>query len=127
MTKDFQLSEFACKCGCGQALISAELVNGLQELRDLLAGPIVITSGYRCPAHNARVGGAKQSQHTRGAAADIRVPGTRVRDLYRRVQEIPAFRGVGVSDEGGFIHVDIRHTPARWCYKHGRQCRWFDL
>lgn len=34
---------------------------------------IVITSGFRCPALNAAVGGTKISQHLRGQAADIHV------------------------------------------------------
>ncbi len=32
--------------------------------------PIDITSGYRCPELNARVGGVDTSQHTLGLAAD---------------------------------------------------------
>lgn len=38
-------------------------------------GVIRITSGYRCAALNAKVGGAKNSQHLRGEAADIHVAG----------------------------------------------------
>lgn len=38
-------------------------------------GVIRITSGYRCPVLNARVGGAAGSQHLRGEAADINVSG----------------------------------------------------
>lgn len=44
----------------------------LQPLRDLYGKPMKINSGYRCPALNARVGGAATSQHTKGEAADIR-------------------------------------------------------
>jgi hypothetical protein len=33
--------------------------------------PLDISSGYRCPELNARVGGAKTSQHTLGQAADF--------------------------------------------------------
>lgn len=34
-------------------------------------GPVVITSGFRCPALNAAIGGADNSSHTRGEAADF--------------------------------------------------------
>ena len=44
----------------------------LQPIRDAWKAPIVITSGYRCPKLNAAVGGAKNSQHAVGEAADIR-------------------------------------------------------
>lgn len=44
----------------------------LEPLRAAVGHPIVITSGYRCPALNAAVGGVAGSQHMLGEAADIR-------------------------------------------------------
>ena len=46
-------------------------VNVLQPLRDALGTPLHINSGYRCPALNKSIGGAKTSQHMVGQAADI--------------------------------------------------------
>ncbi len=46
----------------------------LEPLRQHVGQPVVIASGYRCPALNAAVGGAPGSQHLRGEAADIRIP-----------------------------------------------------
>lgn len=43
----------------------------LDPLREMYGKPITINSGYRCPKLNAAVGGAKNSQHMRGEAADI--------------------------------------------------------
>src|SRR6185312_6386314 len=52
------------------------LVTVLEKLRAALGGaPITIVSGYRSPSHNTAVGGAKQSQHMEGRAADIQVSG----------------------------------------------------
>lgn len=49
----------------------ADLVwNVLQPLRDKF-GPVTVTSGYRSPAVNRRVGGKSNSQHLEGKAADI--------------------------------------------------------
>lgn len=48
--------------------------NILQPLRDALGVPVVVTSGYRCAAVNAAVGGVGNSQHVYGEAADIVVP-----------------------------------------------------
>jgi len=45
--------------------------NLLQPLRDKIQRPLVLNSGYRCPALNKAVGGAKDSQHLKGEAADI--------------------------------------------------------
>lgn len=55
--------------------LRALCVNVLQPLRERLGAPIVISSGYRCPALNEKIGGARASQHTRGQAADIIVTG----------------------------------------------------
>jgi uncharacterized protein YcbK (DUF882 family) len=66
----FNLREFECRC-CGCVKLSGELIRMLEELRAALGRPVVITSGYRCKAHNAAVGGAKRSLHLAGRAADI--------------------------------------------------------
>lgn len=49
-----------------------ELINNvLDPLREKWGAPIKVTSGYRCPALNRAIGGAVNSQHTKGEAADI--------------------------------------------------------
>lgn len=47
----------------------------LQPLREKLGKPVIITSGYRNSQVNKLVGGAANSQHTKGQAADIIVKG----------------------------------------------------
>lgn len=47
------------------------LAHGLEDVRALLGFPLHIDSGYRCPALNAAVGGAKDSAHMAGYAADF--------------------------------------------------------
>ena len=69
-TKNFKVSEFACKC-CGENNIDQRILDMAQALRDELGVPIRVNSGYRCEVHNARVGGAKGSYHTKGLAADL--------------------------------------------------------
>lgn len=66
----FSLREFQCRC-CGAVMLSALLLEKLEALRTALGRPVVLTSGYRCRAHNSRVGGAPSSLHMRGMAADI--------------------------------------------------------
>ena len=60
----------------------------LQPLRDRLGKPIVINSGYRCPALNKAIGGVETSQHVKGEAADIRVGGVEARELFGHVQDL---------------------------------------
>ena len=47
-------------------------IEQLDELRRLYGQPIIITSGYRCPALNKAVGGKPNSQHVKGQAADLK-------------------------------------------------------
>lgn len=60
--------------------------NVLQPLRDNL-GPVTILSGYRCEALNKMVGGAELSQHLKGEAADISVPGYPAGKLYVYIRD----------------------------------------
>ena len=46
----------------------------LEPTRQHFGWPIQVNSGYRCPLLNAMIGGAKNSQHMKGEAADITVP-----------------------------------------------------
>ena len=47
------------------------VTNVLDKLRDEWGRPIVVTSGYRCKELNVAIGGARNSQHLKGQAADI--------------------------------------------------------
>ena len=126
LSANFDSSEFACACKCGFSTPDPRLVDGLQELRDDLGLPVILTCGCRCAQHNAAVGGAVRSQHVLGKAADIRVPGMTAREVYAMAAQIPAFNGFGVSDEGNFCHVDVREAPARWCYRNGGEAPWHE-
>jgi zinc D-Ala-D-Ala carboxypeptidase len=109
ITEHFNLSEFACNgkhCCDGAAPISFDLVASLEDLRNLVNGPIKVNSGFRCRKHNAAVGGAKFSTHMLGLAADLRTPQgltpLKFANLARRV----GFGKVIVYSWG--IHVDVR-------------------
>lgn len=93
----------------------------LEPLRAHLKSPIIITSGFRSPSHNAKIGGAKNSLHTTGMAADIAVG-----QLDKQIpvaaflSKIPEVGGIGLYESKGIIHVDIRpHVgpPATWLEK----------
>lgn len=57
----------------------------LDPLREAVGRPIRITSGYRGPALNARIGGSATSQHSQGQAADLQCPGLDVLELFKTV------------------------------------------
>jgi hypothetical protein len=71
LSENFRVREFACKDGTDRVVIDERLVMILQKIRDYFKTPVHIESGYRTPAHNKAVGGAVNSDHLKGMAADI--------------------------------------------------------
>lgn len=57
--------------------------NVLEPIRDMVCTPVVITSGYRSPQLNKIVGGADNSQHMLGCAADFYVSGYNPSMMYK--------------------------------------------
>lgn len=112
LSNNFKLKEFECKCGkCEKTIVDAKLVNLLQKIRDKYNKPVLINSGYRCAAHNKAVGGAANSQHTHGKAADIVVKGIKPSAVADYAETI-GFKGIGRYSS--FTHVDTRSKKARW-------------
>ena len=94
-------------------MVNMRLVRMLEKLRSILGDKsIIITSGYRCPAHNRAVRGSPNSQHMKGNAADIIVSGVSPDEVATKAEAL-GFPGVGRYAE--FTHVDVRSGGwARW-------------
>lgn len=112
-TKNFKASEFACH-HCGENKACQELIDICQKIRDKLGAPIRINSGYRCPVHNAKVGGVKNSYHTQGKAADLSCSKGEgaiweaVKELYESDPEFKARLGYAIRYmRRHFVHVDV--------------------
>ena len=115
LSSNFRVREFACKDGSDAVLVAPRLVMVLQSLRDHFGAPITINSAYRTPQYNAKVGGADQSQHCYGTAADITVKGVGVETVAAYARKImPDWGGVGLYTSHGFVHVDVRETRSDW-------------
>nr|MCR4818395.1 hypothetical protein [Fretibacterium sp.] len=86
----------------------------LDMFRAAWGGPVRINSGFRCPAHNAEAGGAKQSRHLLGCAADIApLSGDlgRFKALARRMFGLPGWE---LKEYPTFMHVAVpREESAR--------------
>lgn len=102
----FKVKEFACKDGSPITFIDDYMVTILELLRKELGKPIIITSGYRTPQHNTKVGGAKYSYHMRGMAADIRVDGTSAKEVAKSLDKIVG--GGGIIVYNSWVHFDVR-------------------
>lgn len=91
------------------------LCHVLERLREELGGAaITIVSGYRSPAHNAKVGGASASQHMQGRAADIVVKGCTPVEVHTAVLRLFTDKQIEIGGLGlylGWVHVDIRPRP----------------
>ena len=121
MTKNFSKEEFDCSDGSEMNIAiyhnMVKVANQLQILRNYIGKPITVNSAYRSQEYNASIGGAKNSQHIMGRAADIVVKGmsplavhTTIELLIEKGNMLQG--GLGLYDS--FVHYDIRGTKARW-------------
>ena len=121
LSHDFTVREFACKDGSDTVLIDTKLVKYLQRIRNWAGAPIVISSGYRTPEHNRKIGGAANSRHTKGEAADIYV-----KDRKKSISEIARFAqaigilGIEKNEDGNYVHVDTRTKRYFWIHRDNR-------
>ena len=83
----------------------------LQPVRDHYGKGVKVNSAYRSPESNAAVGGSKTSDHCKGMAADIEIPGVANADLAQWIMDnldytqlILEFYTPGIPDSG-WVHV----------------------
>ena len=114
----FVPQEFECPCcGRGADKMVRETVGALDSARDDAGFPLLVTSGYRCPDHNAEVGGVSSSSHMRGYAVDIACEGSRSRHKIVTALLNNGFNRIGIGAD--FIHADRDPSKPRnvmWIY-----------
>lgn len=115
LTKDFDLDEFISEKDWEVPTVKIvnnlkNLANRLQVIRDLLERPIYINSGFRSLGYNEQIGGATNSYHIKGMAADIVVEGMSPAKVQQFLQNWSG--GLGAYET--FTHIDIRNEKARW-------------
>lgn len=120
--EEFERSSTADRLGIANRVPAALLPNlktlcevVLEPLRAYAGEPIVISSGYRCAALNRAVGGASQSQHLRGEAADLYLPSTAEgRTWFRWLMDNTTFDQLIWEHDGRgthWIHVSCKADP----------------
>ena len=85
--------------------------NVLQPLRDHLGKPVAINSGFRSQAVNMAVGGANNSQHMKGEAADIKCKDyPYAKKIYAWIMDNLEFDQVILERKGKavWVHVSFR-------------------
>lgn len=90
------------------------LAHKMEEVRDLFGGQaITVTSWYRDPLTNKRVGGASKSTHILGHGIDFNVAGFTPKQVQQKLENV--WTG-GLGYGRGFTHLDMRNYKARWSY-----------
>jgi len=119
LIKHFSRHEFLCPC-CGKEDMEFDFLYNLDRLRETVGHPLIVNSGWRCPKHNAKVGGKSNSAHLLGIAADVRMADSR-----RRYNLIDYGMALGFTRFGigpNYIHLDrgsdLTGHPGRviWMY-----------
>lgn len=109
---------------CLQHGVEDSFLDRLDQLREAVGFPLIVTSGYRCPEYNQKVSTTgPDGPHTTGRAVDLQVA---YYHAFRVVEEAMklGFTGIGVKQRGAsrFIHLDdLEATPTRprpriWSY-----------
>jgi uncharacterized protein YcbK (DUF882 family) len=116
----FTVEELACR-HCGLMKMDHEFMLKMVALRDLLGFSLPVSSGYRCPVHNARVSTTGDSgPHTTGMAADLAVSYQNARQVIDLALQM-GFLGVGIKQHGPvsgrMVHLDMVPGKNRlWTY-----------
>ena len=124
LTKNFKLEEFTYSLTASRLKIDnsvpEELMPNIQltavklELvRIALGRPIIITSGYRCPALNARVGGAANSAHTRGLAVDFHSSFGTPKQICQRLIDAGVQFDKLIQEHNQWVHIGFSPTKNR--------------
>lgn len=108
-TPHFTREEFRCRCSrCGgfPAEPKEKLVRLAERVRTHFDAPAAVSSGVRCPAHNAEVGGVKNSRHLTGQAMDFCIRGHSAREVTAFAAAQPECAYTYAIDEN-FVHMDV--------------------
>lgn len=95
--------------------VNPVLIEKVRNVARKFGKTLTITSGYRSPAHNARVSGARRSQHLQANAVDISGASFTNDERLQLVALASAegINGIGVYNDKS-LHFDVRGTKAAW-------------
>ena len=123
--KYFDRDDFKCKgtsCCNGSNKTEDAFIGSLDELRERVGFPLIVSSGYRCPEHNQKVSSTgPNGPHTTGRAVDLAVSHDKAWFVLNEAFRM-GFTGVGVNGKGAgrFIHLDAISDPDKrprvWSY-----------
>lgn len=83
----------------------------LEPLRAKVSKPIHITSGYRCVALNKAIGGAANSQHQLGQAADTHVDGMITEEWFQFIKNSGIIVDQEIQEFDAWVHISYNDNP----------------
>ena len=112
-------AEWACK-ETGRIVVVPDFMDRLEALRSACGFALPISSGYRSPEHDEKVGTSATpgaGPHTLGMACDIAITNPQIGILIRHALDL-GFTGFGLSQKEGasakFVHIDTVHASDTW-------------
>lgn len=112
--EEFTFSQTAVRFGIDNTPSQAVIKNMtnlceyiLEPIRRRIDKPLFISSGYRSPALNRAIKGAKNSQHITGHAADISVSGMSTEELYQWVKKSHLYYDQIINEFNSWVHVSF--------------------
>ena len=118
----FKPAEFRCPCCVAGGCVSA-LAFFLELFRKAWGEPVRVNSGFRCGAHNAEVGGAKESRHLVGCAADIAPLGRATPAFGELARRFFTSSGWELRVYPRYVHVAVPREAARFWAGEGTEVR----
>ena len=90
----------------------------VQKVRDHFGKPLIISSGYRSEKLNSAIGGARNSQHTKGEAIDIQsTNGYTNADIFNYIKNNLDFDQLiweyGTRKEPKWVHISYKKSGNR--------------
>ena len=124
LTEHFTLDEFTRSTTANRLKIDnsvpADLIPNikltaakLELVRKALDKPIIITSGYRCPALNARVGGVATSAHTKGLAVDFHSSFGTPKEICQRLIDAGVEFDKLIQEHNQWVHIGFSPSKNR--------------
>ena len=103
---------------------TAEQITNLQNLCTNILEPlqaslgvIVLSSGFRCVTLNKAIGGASNSQHCQGMAADINIKGLNVEQVFQFIKHSTLPFDQVIQEFGSWVHVSFSPRNRRECLR----------
>jgi len=90
-----------------------QLTGLLEQVRELIGVPMIISSAFRCPQLNKAIGGVSNSQHCLFEAADTTYKGVSLKDAYNKIMASSIPFGQLIFEFGSWVHISVQ-DPERY-------------